>query len=281
MIFPIKNKAIRMLASIITYVVFIYLGLVILLFIFQAKLIFPADKDVLYTPKDYDWQYEDLKIDVDGQTTHAWYVPVEYSKGTILFSHGNAGNLCHRLDIIGLWRSLGLDVLAYDYGGYGNSTGSASEKRCYEDVRAMWKYLTEERGISPDKIIIYGRSLGGGVATQLATEVDAAGLILESTFSSVTQMAKDTYPFVPVSLMLRHRFDTAGKIAQINMPVQVLHSPYDNIIPYKHGKKVLDLAKEPKYFAELTGAHNDGVAQFTQESLNTIEIFLETTISDK
>lgn len=256
----------------------VYFGLIILLFLFQAKLIFMGSREVFMTPAEYNMDYEDVYLDVSGQKTHGWYVPVKDARGTLLFAHGNAGNLAYRVDIIAMWNSLGLNVLAFDYGGYGNSTGSASELRCYEDGRAMWHYLTDKQKIASDKTILYGRSLGGGVAAQLATEFEAAGLILESTFSSVTHMAKQTYPFIPASILVRHRFDTIGKLPDIKMPLLMLHSPYDTMIPYSHGKMLFKIANEPKEFVDLGGGHNDGVAQFDMNTKDHIRGFLERTL---
>jgi hypothetical protein len=239
-------------------VVLVYVGLALVMLMFQGKLIFPASKHVYTDPGSRGWAFEDLSWKVGDHTTHAWYLPVEGARGTILFSHGNAGNIADRLDSVDIWRALGFNVLVYDYGGYGKSTGRPSEKRCYEDIRAAWKYLTETRGVDPNTVCLFGRSLGGGPTTQLATEVKPGAVILESCFSSVAAMGKQMAPFLPVKLLVRHKFDNLSKVDTVVTPKLFIHSPDDEIIPYKHGKALFAQAAEPKQWLELSGGHNEG-----------------------
>jgi hypothetical protein len=176
----------------------------------------------------------------------------------VLFSHGNAGNIGDRLLSVKLFRELGYDTLVYDYGGYGTSSGKPTEQRCYDDIRAMWAYLTETRGVAPERIVLFGRSLGAGVSCQLATEVDAGAVILESAFLSVPAMAKTLYPIFPFGWLIRHRFDNEAKVGTLRSPVLFVHSPDDEIIPYEHGQRLFALASEPKAFLEIRGGHNEG-----------------------
>src|SRR5690606_1028401 len=169
--------------------------------------------EIYRTPADAGWAYEDVLLDVNGETTHGWYVPAAgRSRGVVLFSHGNAGNIADRIESIGLLRGLGFDVFAYDYGGYGRSTDKPGETRIYADARAAWRYLTEERGIAPETILLFGRSLGAAPTCQLATEVTPGAVIIESAFLSIGAMAGELYPFLPARLPLRHRLDNASKI---------------------------------------------------------------------
>ena len=244
----------------------------------QDALIFPASRDIWCMPSDapYGWAFDTVSLHVGGDTTAAWYIPVEHAKGVILFSHGNGGNIADRIEHYAMLRGLGYDVFAYDYGGYGDSTGKPSEQRCYADVRAAWRYLTETRGIPPARIVLYGESLGGAVTCDLAAEVTPRAVVLQNTFLSVTKVAKEAFPILPVGLLLKHRFDSELKIAKIAAPVLVIHSPEDSIIPYRHGRVLFDLAPAPKTFLELHGDHNDCI--FTSERVYRagMQAFLDT-----
>jgi len=235
-----------------------FVGLCIFVWATQNALVFPAGGKVVRTPATLGWAYEDVRLPVQGGTTCGWYMPVDGARATILFSHGNAGTIDERLELCPILRDLGCNVLLYDYGGYGNSTGKRSETRCYADIRAMRSWLTDEKGIAPDRIILYGRSLGSGPTLQLATEVRPAAVILESAFTSVPAMARELLAGVPVQLLLQSRFDNLAKIGKVDVPKLILHSPDDDIIPYAQGKALFEKATEPKRFVEIQGDHNGG-----------------------
>lgn len=226
----------------------------------QDGLIFPLSRDINRTPGDqpFNWEYKDVYVDVNGMKTHGWLVPLENARGYALFSHGNAGNIADRLESIQLLRRMGFSVLGYDYGGYGYSEGHPSEKRIYADVEAMWQYLTGELGVAPDKIVIFGRSLGGAAAVHLASKVQPAAVVLESTFTSIPDVVRG----LPLGFLLapgvRHDFPSLSKIKDIHAPLLVIHSPEDDVIPYEHGRKLFEAANEPKTFLEIRGSHNDG-----------------------
>ncbi len=253
------GKARRMLVSVLTIGGLVYVGLLALLFVFQGRLLFMPTHDIGRTPAAMGWTFDEEMLPVDGEATHLWYIKTEGERrGVVLFSHGNAGNIAGRLETADLLRDLGLDVVLYDYGGYGKSTGRPSEARCYDDARAVWKYLTDTRGIAPSEIILSGRSLGAGPTCQLATEVQAAAVIIESAFLSVAKRAQEMYPIFPVALLIRHRFDNGRKIQDIKSPVLLVHSQQDEIIPYDHGRALYERANEPKEWLEIQGGHNDG-----------------------
>jgi len=249
-----------MIISVFWIVLAAYLLVGGLLYLVQGKLIFPGGRVIGRSPADapFGWEFEDVVVSVGAHETHGWFIPAEGRRGTVLFSHGNAGTIADRLESVEVFHSLGFDVLIYDYGGYGRSTGRASEKRCYADVRAMWQHLTKDRGVAPDEIVLFGRSLGGGATTQLATEVRPGGVILESSFLSTARVARDLLPIFPSKLFIRHRFDNAAKIGQIGCPVLIVHSADDDLIPFHHGKGLFERANEPKTFLEIHGSHNDG-----------------------
>ena len=236
-----------------------YVTLLAAMYLFQGRLLFMGTPDLYRTPAVNDWKYDDVSLDVGGELTRGWYVHSEgTARGTLLFAHGNAGNMADRLESVALFRELGFDVLVYDYGGYGESEGSPSETRCYADARAMWRYLTDERMIAPSRIVLFGRSLGAAVACQLATEVDPAGVVLESAFLSVPAMAQRLYPIFPAKLLARHVFDSESKVGTINSPLLFVHSPEDDIVPYDHGRRLYEAASGPKSFLDIHGGHNDG-----------------------
>lgn len=259
----------------------VYAVLALLLYVGQERLLFIPTHDIYRTPASNGWRYDELELRVNGEKTRGWFVyGPQPSRGTMLFSHGNAGNIADRLESIGILRGMGFDVLAYDYGGYGLSTGHASEQRCYADVRAMWRYLTEEREIPPEKIVLFGRSLGAAVSCDLAAEVSAGAVIIESTFLSVPAMAQRLYPIFPSRWLAHIQFDNAEKIRHIDEPILVVHSPEDTIIPYAHGRRLFELASGPKRFLEIHGDHNDGFWRSGTAYTDGLDAFLSEALGE-
>lgn len=172
--------------------------------------------------------------------------------------HGNAGNISNRLETIQIYHRLGFNILIFDYRGYGNSSGKPSEKGTYLDAAAVWEYLINEKHIKAKDIIIVGRSLGGGVASELAKQKNPAMLILESTFTSMPDISKEHYPFMPTHLIVKHKYDSISKLSEISCPIVVIHSLDDEVIPYTHGRLLYEKANEPKSFIKLRGGHGNG-----------------------
>lgn len=225
----------------------------------QRTLYFP-DKTLIAIPAAYRLPYEDVALKTqDGVSIHGWWLP---GKGkptkTLLFFHGNAGNISHRLDKLQKLHALGLNVLILDYHGYGLSKGKPSEQGTYQDGEAAYAYLTRERKISTSQIIFYGESLGCAVAVQMATKFSAGGMILESPFTSTIAMGKLVFPWLPVQWMVRYRYDNLTKIANIRVPLLILHSPHDEVVPFAMAQQLYAAAPGPKTFFELQGGHNDG-----------------------
>ena len=236
----------------------VYAGLCLALFLFQARLVFLPSRTLAASPARIGLDYEDVWLQTaDGIRVHGWYIPHPQARGTLLFFHGNAGNIGVRLESIGIFHRLGLNTLIIDYRGYGKSEGTPGEKGSYSDAEAAWRHLVDARRIPPQKVVIFGRSMGGGVASWLAARVAPAGLILESTFTSVPDMAAKVYPFFPVRLLARIRLDAKASLAGVHAPVLVIHSADDEIVPIAHGRSLFDAAPEPKRFLELRGGHND------------------------
>ncbi|MCK9202358.1 MAG: alpha/beta hydrolase [Gallionella sp.] len=210
------------------------------------------------TPKDYQLPYENVTLTTsDGVRLAAWFVPAEHPRGTLLYAHGNAGNISHRLDSIRLFHDLGLSVFIFDYRGYGRSTGEPDEEGTYHDAEVAWQHLTAQRGIKPEHIVVFGESLGASVAAHLAAQHRPGALILASAFTSVPDLASDFYPLLPVRWITRYSYDTRRYLQDVHAPVLVAHSREDEIIPFLHGQSLYAAAHEPKQFLELRGGHND------------------------
>ena len=216
-----------------------YLGVVAVFYMAQRPMLFQTSREMVADPSAYNWAFENVLLDVNGEKTHGWFVPLDNARGVALFSHGNAGNISGRLESIGLLRKMGFSVLAYDYGGYGNSTGKASEKRCYADARAMWNWLTGTKGVQPDTILLFGRSLGGAVTCQLATEVRPRAVVMESTFLSVPDVAATVFPWLPVRWLATYRFANVNKIAGIHVPLADRAQPGGHHDPLRPWPKTL------------------------------------------
>jgi fermentation-respiration switch protein FrsA (DUF1100 family) len=229
------------------------------MWVLQPGMVFYPTHALAATPADWGLAFEDVELTAeDGTRLHGWYIPHPDATHTLLFFHGNAGNISHRGDSITIFNRLGLSVLIIDYRGYGRSAGRPSEAGIYRDARAARNHLVEVRGVDPKRILIFGRSLGASVAADLAAHVPSDGVILESGFSSARDMARHVYPGLHRILYLRFDFDAARRLSRVRSPVLVLHSRDDEIVPYALGRKLFEAAREPKRFVDLRGNHNSG-----------------------
>ncbi len=210
----------------------------------------------------------------DGVSLHGWFVSRSDASGVVLFFHGNAGNISQRLDTLRFWHDMGLSILALDYRGYGHSEGEISEAGTRLDARAGWRYLTEARGYAPERIVVFGRSLGAAVAIELASEVGCAGLIAESAFTTVADVARRAYPWLPVRFLLRMRFDSRSHVQTIVAPKLFVHSAQDEVIPFYMGQALFEAAREPKTFLAIRGAHNDGWLQSGERYTDGMRAFI-------
>lgn len=257
---PIRHSFWRMLWSTVGLLVIGYFGLTALLFFWQERLIYFPTRAWAGTPSDVGLAYEEVWLEAaDGVKLSAWFVPSASPRGVVLFFHGNAGNISHRLESLALFHRLGLSTLIVDYRGYGRSEGSPAEQGTYLDAEAAWRHLVEERQVSPPKIILFGESLGGAVAARLAQTHSPGALILLSTFTSIPDMGAQAYPFLPVRLLARVNYNTQARLPEIHCPVLIVHSPDDEVVPYSHGQRLFAAANAPKEFLELQGGHNEGI----------------------
>jgi fermentation-respiration switch protein FrsA (DUF1100 family) len=194
----------------------------------------------------------------DGTRLFGWYVQPAAASPVLLWCHGNAGNLIHRLENLGELYRLGLSVFIFDYRGYGRSSGTPSEEGLYQDALAAYGYLTGTRGVRPERLILFGRSLGASVAGEVASRKPAAGLILESPFPSFAAMARAHYLGLPMHWLLSGRFPLEERLKAVTMPVLVIHGDRDDIVPIELGRRVFEAAREPKSFYVIRGAdHNN------------------------
>jgi fermentation-respiration switch protein FrsA (DUF1100 family) len=225
----------------------------------QRKMIFFPTSTLTYTPADVGLHYEDVQIPIsDHVTLHGWMVPYAGAETTLLFFHGNAGNIGDRVENVKRLHDIGLQVFIFDYRGYGQSGGKPSERGLYEDAQAAYAHLTSRDDVNPERIAIFGRSLGGAVAVDLSSRVHCWRLILESTFSSAGDMAAHMIPFLPMGRLITERFESNSKIDKVRAPLLQFHGTQDEIVPYKLGEKLFQAAPEPKEFVPIRGAtHND------------------------
>ena len=259
-------------------ILLLIIAIPIILFIFirfleQKSLYYPF-RAIEITPKEIGLDFEDVNITTDdGVDIHGWFIPAKDPAGVLLFSHGNGGNISHRLEKLQMLHELNLDILIYDYRGYGMSKGRPSEAGLYLDAEAMYEFLINEKGDKPDHIIAYGESLGGAVAVELARSHALRGLILEGSFSSIKDIAKHYFPFIP-TFILKTSYDSKSKIESIAVPKLIMHSIDDEIIPFKYGVALFDASAGPRKFIILKGGHNDSFLISREEYLSEIKAFL-------
>lgn len=249
----------------------------IYLYVQQPVMVFHPLKELDATPKDWGLSYENVNLrTVEDEKVSAWYLPHPEAVNTILFFHGNGGNISHRGDSIYIFHKLKLNVMIVDYVGYGDSDGSPSEIGLYQSADAAWEYLVKTENIKQDNIIIFGRSLGGAVATDLASRVKAGGLILESTFSSVRDILDIIMPKLAPFIYLRYSMDSLSKLSSVDEPVLIIHSAEDEVIPFPLGQKLFDAVDSKKEFLQISGGHNDGFMQSIRPYMQTLRLFSQT-----
>lgn len=268
------------------FIILTAIGAILLLlagvYLFQGKLVFFPMGGMAGNPSVAGLDYREVEIRTrDEVRLHGWFVPGDDPAGCVLFFHGNAGNISHRLDTLRMINELGLSVLIFDYRGYGKSAGEPSEEGTYLDAEAGWEHLVGNQGFEPGEIILWGRSMGAAVAAYLATEVKPAGLILESSFTSVPDMGRKLYPFLPIGLIARIEYPVVKYVRDAGCPVLVIHSPDDEIVPFRMGRKVYEAASEPKEFLEISGSHNAGFLLSGETYVSGVENFLDRVLPGK
>ncbi|MEZ0333484.1 MAG: alpha/beta hydrolase [Gemmatimonadales bacterium] len=257
-----------------------YLGLLILLRLNESRLIYAPGpgRTLIPPPAELGLPVERVEIGTDdGLTLVSWVIRSEHAAAPwLLICHGNGGNISDAgrpFHYAGL-RALGLNLLALDYRGYGESEGSPSETGLYRDAEAAYRFLREKLGVAPERIVIFGHSLGSAVAVDLAGRVPAAGLILDGALTSVAERGQEIYPFVPVRWLAASRYASIEKIGVLRLPKLFLHAERDEVIPIAHGRRLFEAAPPPKRFVVLAGGHGDAFDLDSTAYYGAIRVFL-------
>jgi hypothetical protein len=281
-----KKIIIRVLIGLFAIGVLGYGGIITFLLAKETDIVFEPNsgKPPLTAPPDsLHLRYERIKLcSEDGVNLTGWVISSSKDSSAspwLLFCHGNGSNISYPdyVSRYGLFSTFGLNVLTFDYRGYGESPGTPSEAGFYKDATAAYKYLTLSRHISPERIIIYGHSLGTGVAIDLAARVPAAALVTEAGFQSIPEVAQRTYPFIPAGLLVRNRFMSIDKIDRISIPKLFVHSSEDEIFPLWESKALYEKALQPKTFLEIKGKHSPAALVSKESFCKALSAFLAGT----
>lgn len=260
----------RLFTALLVVATSCYVGAAAWLRFSESTLIYRPGVRELTTP-DARWAMNQRAVSypsVDGTKLSAWIIPAHDANAAamwLLICHGQSGNIgyAERPEFYASARATGLNLFAFDYRGFGASEGSPREDGFYDDAMASYRYLVDSLRVPPARIIIFGHSLGSGVAIELATRVPAAALVVEGAYTSLPDRAQEIYPYFPVRVIATQRFASIDKIARVTTPKLLLHSPTDDIIPFAHGERLFARATEPKRFVTLKGGH---IIAFRQDS---------------
>jgi uncharacterized protein len=230
---------------------------------FENSLVYHPGRVMRSTGAELGRPFQDVFFKAgDGVELNGWFYPANGNSPragwALLYCHGNAGNISSRLGIYAAILETGVSLLSFDYRGYGRSRGKPSEEGTYRDTLAAFQWL-RNNGFPGENIIAFGESLGGGIASELAVRAPLGGLVLQSTFTSVPELGIELYPWLPVRLLSTIQYDTIRRLPQLKIPVLIMHSPTDDLIPFHHGQRLFAAANEPKLFCELEGGHNDAL----------------------
>ena len=268
-------------------------GMIVLFLALYGVFLVSCERRIIYHPHKYpegNWNSSSSSVsreDVhftasDGVRLHGWYIPSAGAKATLLWFHGNAGNITHRLGNIEMLKPLNLNIFIFDYRGYGKSEGEPDEKGIYSDSQAAYDWLVNIKKIPPQKIILFGRSLGGICAVEIAAKNPAAGVILESVFPSARRMAQKIFPFLPLGWAIKSRFDAIAQVPGLKLPKLFLHGTQDEVVPYKLGRELFAAAVEPKTFYDIEGAgHNDTYLVGGPAYFGALDQFIQNAIADR
>ena len=274
--------------TLVTLIVIGYVGLLLLLRLNESRLIFFPGPQRTLVPPPAGLELPAHRVSIptsDGLTLVSWLIPAgpDSTGFWLLICHGNAGNLSEfdrPVHYAGL-RQLGLNILAFDYRGYGESEGKPSEAGLYQDAEAAYRYLREQAGVTPDRIIVFGHSLGSAVAIDLVSRVPAGGLIVEGALTSAIGRGQELYPYIPVRWIAASRFNSIDKISKVKVPKLFLHARGDEVIPLAHGRQLYQAASPPKTFVELQGGHGDAFDVDSANYFGSIARFLTSLATAK
>jgi len=260
-----RPLAFRIVRALLATVACLYLLVAVAIWYAQTKILYHPRTTLDVTPADLGLKFEPVRLPLDGNRLAGWWVPSEIPDAlTLLYLHGNAGNVSANADQVRRLAGTGLNIFIFDYRGYGESTGGPPRERLvYEDAERAWTYLVRERGIQPSDVVIYGHSMGGAVAVDLASRhPDAGGLITESTFPSIVDAADRTvFAWLPLRLIVTERFDAASRIRSIRVPKLMLHGDADTMIPVRLARRLYEAAADPKQLAVIAGGGHEDSAE--------------------
>ena len=246
------------------------------IFISEEKNLYIPDKKVTLTPANIELNYEDFYFKTeDEQSLNGWFVPAKGAIVTVLFCAGRSGNLSDTLPHIKLFNRMGLNVFAFDYRGYGNSSGSPGEQGLYKDVRAAYDCLITRKDIDKDKIVVYGKSLGAPVAADLCLTRKVAALILEGGFPSLRTYVSDMGGFLPTEWLVSEKFDTISRVKKIHIPKLIVHGMDDDVVPFSEGRFIFNEAALPKEFLPYDGGHDDDIYVTSNTYKNKLNKFFQ------
>lgn len=256
-------------------IVFIFLCLIYVRLL-ERKIIYYPSKVIEFEPSDAGLTYEDVFLKAqDGIELHGWFVPALDPFATVIYCHGNAGNISHRVEIAKMFNEKKMNFFVFDYRGFGRSKGRPTERGTYLDAKAAYEYLVSRKNIDPARIVIYGKSLGAAIAIDLAAQVKAGAIISESGFTSTRDMAGAIYRFIPLWLFVSKNYNAIDKIHKIDMPKLIIHSRNDEIVPFAQGERLFQRARQPKDFYIMHGGHNDAFYIYSEECMQRIVDFLK------
>lgn len=266
-----KGQEMKLFAEIALFIVILFAAV---RYIERRTIYFPM-KTIEMTPSSVNLAYEEVYFKTsDNIRLNGWFIPSQQAKFTVIFCHGNAGNISHRLEKIMIFHNLGVNVFIFDYRGYGKSGGIPNEQGLYEDLNAACSYLREERKIAVDSAILYGESIGGAVVIDFARKTAPAAIITENTLSSAKDMAAAAFPFIP-RFFLSSRFDSLSKIKSVACRKLIIHSVDDEIVLFSQGEKLFNAAAGPKQFLKIKGSHNTAFLDSKEEFTQGIKSFLD------
>ena len=253
-------------------IILIYLIIVAYMYLNQRKLLYlPSENN--YLDDQIDFNFREVFIDVEKNLKlKAWLIENDFkNKKTLVFFHGNAGNLSNRTYKLNQLSKLDLNIIILAWRSFSGNEGEPSEQNLYNEAKKTIDWLNT-RGVKNKNIILYGESLGTGIAVELGQTNQFGGIILESPFTSMTNAAKNIYPWLPVKYLLKDKYDSEKKIKNLQIPILIMHGKKDNIVPFKMGKKLYDLANNPKFF--YFTENDDHMMTFDEKLVNTIKNFL-------
>ena len=263
----------KYLYLIISSIILAYFSIILFVYFYQRNLLYhPSENN--YLNDKINFNYKEIFIETDKDIKlKSWFINKDLKKfKTVVFFHGNAGNLFNRVYKLNELNKLEINILLSSWRSFSGNKGKPTEKNLYYDAKKIVKWI-KMQGVESKDIILYGESLGTGVVTELASKNDFGGIILESPFTSIADAAKIYYPYLPVNFLLRDRYDSKSKIKNIKIPILIMHGKMDNIVPQKMGKELFEKANDPKfsYFPD----DDNHMMEYNEQLLNKIKTFSE------